>query len=466
MTISPPDGKNSLKAGLPSLEQIALLLRDPAILTLTTVLGADAQLHLVGGSVRDALVGLPTADIDVATILQPQEVMRRLELNGIRVIATGIEHGTVLGIVEEAPIEITTFRKPGNRVSSEYSDTIEEDLRGRDFTINALAVDIASGALVDPHSGFADLTNNVLRAVDDPIVRFSEDPLRIMRMFRFGFASGRHVDAETLRAAVLGKPHLATVSIERIRDEFVKILMQPYAREALLAMVETGIMADVVPECLPAVGFEQNEYHNEDVFGHTLTVVSNAPVNVPLRLAAFFHDLGKPHTLSVGDDGRRHFYLHEMISTKIARAVMQRMKFSKDMTAKVTALVALHMRPLTVGPAGLRRLLRDTGEHFDEWLLLKQADKSSSTSDEDLANDLLAFNDLLKHERERQADPAYGKLQINGDQIKALGVSEGPIVGAILHTLNEELLEHPERNRPEWLLKRAKRLKEKLHDKK
>jgi tRNA nucleotidyltransferase/poly(A) polymerase len=284
-------------------------------------------------------------------------------------------------------------------------------------------------------------------------------------MFRFGFAAGRGVDERTFAAAAKCKEELSSISIERIRDEFVKILLQPYAREALRQMVESGVMQYVVPECLAAVGFEQNEFHNEDVFEHTLTVVTNAPATVPLRLAAFFHDLGKPHTLSVGDDGRRHFYQHEVVSRKIAKSVMQRMKFSSNSIAKVTSLVAHHMRPLSVGPAGMRRLLRDTGEHFDEWLLLKQADRSGSMSTEALEKDLAAFNELLKLELDRRADPLYGKLQITGDDLKLLGVPEGPIIGKILSKLNEELLERPEANTPELLIQRAKDLMEQFSEK-
>jgi tRNA nucleotidyltransferase (CCA-adding enzyme) len=462
MTISPSAGSSSLEAGSQFPKSLQLIWRRDSTRKLLNILGADAALHLVGGAVRDALVGLEVADIDMATILNPLEVTDRLEANGIRVIATGIEHGTVLALVEGDSVEITTFRVPGNRLSNIFSESIFTDLSGRDFTINAIALDVESGAVVDPFSGAQDLAGGILRAVGEASVRFQEDPLRILRMFRFGFAAGRAVEAETFGAAARHAELLSSVSIERIRDEFVKILLQPHAREALLKMVESGVMHYVVPECLPAVGFEQNEHHNEDVFGHTLTVLTNAPATVPLRLAAFFHDLGKPHTLSIGEDGRRHFYLHEVVSRKIAKAVMTRMKFSNSSAAKVTTLVALHMRPLTVGPTGLRRLLRDAGEHFDEWLLLKQADKSSSTTSEDLARDLAAFNELLSAELARQADPLYGKLQINGDQLKSLGVSEGPMIGKILAKLNEELLEKPEKNTPELLRRRALQLMEKF----
>ena len=434
------------------------LRRDGAVAAVARALGEDAKLHIVGGALRDLISGRTHTDLDLATCLPPEHCRSLLEGQGLRTIATGIAHGTLTVLVEERHIELTTFRKPGPREGSAYSDSIEEDLSGRDFTINALAYDLARGALLDPFGGQADLHAAVVRAVGDPAERFREDPQRILRMVRFGPADGRSVDPKTADAAAASANLLGLVSVERIRTELVNILMSRFPRQAFEMLAEIGILAHVIPEMLPAIGCEQNEFHLHDVFQHTLRVMEHTPTEGCLRLVALFHDLGKPHTASQGEDGRRHFYRHEEVSTEIAKQVMRRLRFSNDETKKTALLVQHHMRPLTCGAPGVRRLMRDLDQSIDEWLRFKIADAPPAMSKETFREQYEHFVELLNAEQRRRALPEHGKLAVNGDDLIALGMKPGRRLGNILRDLEELVIEDPERNDRAYLLNKARDL--------
>ena len=408
---------------------------------------------------RDALMGKPCTDLDFATVLPPQTVRERLEATGYRVIDTGITHGTVTVLIDGSPVEVTTFRTPGPRSGSAFSDSIQTDLAGRDFTINAIAVAIDSGTLVDPFSGQADLAAKILRGVGVASERFEEDPLRILRLLRFKAAYNFEIAPETYASAQTLVSQLRSVSVERVRDEFVKLLCATNPVPALRDMVTLGIMDLIIPEAIPSVGFEQNEFHQHDVFEHTIHVVAESENSPLLRLTAFFHDLGKPHTLSVDDDGRRHFYKHELSSEGIAEAVMERLKFSKDQISDVSTLVRLHMRPLDCGAAGIRRLMRDLGPLLDPWMSFKVSDASVTRADKTtIAQQLTGFKNLVATERARTKGSVYGRLAIDGNDLVKLGVKPGKVLGDILRTLDQMVLDNPELNDREQLLERARGL--------
>jgi tRNA nucleotidyltransferase/poly(A) polymerase len=373
--------------------------------------------------------------------------MTKLTNAGIKAIPSGILHGTISAVFsehqltpcfsEKLQIQLTTFRKPGLRASHESSSTIEEDLSGRDFTINALAYEVTSQRLIDPFSGLNDIRGNMVRAVISPQERFNEDPQRIMRMVRFGPAAGRAVEASTLLEAAKFTTRLTEISIERIRDEFFKILLSDYPSQGIRLLKELGILDWLVPEIIPSYNLEQNEFHHEDVFEHTLTVVDHSSKDLHVRLAAFFHDLGKPFTLSTGDDGRRHFYLHEQKSAEIAREVMSRLKCSNADIQEVMLLVAYHMRPIDCGAPGARRLIRDLGSSYDRWRELKIADSPPVMAEDEFRKMLSEFDELITAERARNFTSPYSKLAITGNDILALGVPAGPEVGQLLKALEE-----------------------------
>ena len=430
----------------------------PSLAQIRSALGSDAKLHIVGGTVRDLLLDKPPLEVDLAGALPPEQGLARLQAAGLKVVPTGLKHGTLTIVIDGEHFELTTFRRPSAREESRFADTIETDLSGRDFTINALAYDPERNLLLDPFGGMADLKFARLRAVGSAPERFKEDPLRILRMLRFGPAQGRAVEQETLAAAGEHRRLLSKVSIERITAEFSRILLSPNPRAALRTAQASGIMEEILPEFLPAVGFEQNEFHTQDVFEHSLSVLQAAPPDLILRLAALFHDIGKVHTLSTDASGRRHFYEHEAASARICKDFMTRWRFSNEQISAVNCLIALHMRPLGCGPAGVRRLIKELGPHFERWIAFKIADVPPTVPIAEFEAELARFQEMLEAERERQKGPAYGKLAINGDDLIALGMKPGAELGAVLKRIEDLVIEDPELNQKEILINTLYRL--------
>ncbi|MCB0311471.1 MAG: HD domain-containing protein, partial [Bdellovibrionales bacterium] len=384
--------EKSLSPGAPSsapmsrselTQALREIARTPALQKLLECASDETQLYLVGGSVRDIALGAQQIDFDLASNLAPNQISQYLGAAGHRVIETGLQHGTITALIDSTPIEITTFRQPLPSHPVSYSDNIEIDLSARDFTINAIAFDLKQHRLIDPFDGLSDLANQTLRAVGSPQDRFKEDPLRILRMIRFGPAANRTVEDLTWTAASRQAKTISTVSIERIKEELDKILLGINAPEGFRALAKLNLLELTVPELIPCIGFEQNDFHLHDVFDHTLAVLERCPKdNLALRLTALYHDLGKPSTLSVDPAGNRHFYKHEIISEEICSNRMQALKYSKRLTKQVTRLVRYHMRPIECGPAGVRRLMRDLEEDFDLWQEFKFADKPPVMSDQ------------------------------------------------------------------------------------
>ncbi len=448
----------------PALARLHSYAKTSRVQILQSALGIDADLHIVGGSVREIVRSESTdfenTDLDLATKLWPNEVAKRLESAKIHSILTGERHGTITAVVNSANVEITTFRRPGISALDQdkaFTQTISEDLAGRDFTINALAYSLADGKLLDPYHGHKDLKENILRAVGDAATRFREDPLRLMRMVRFGPASGRVIETATFAAAQRIVSSIHDVSVERVRDELVKILLCPSVSNAFRAVHQLGLLSEILPEFSSTVGFEQNEYHRFDLFEHTLAVIENCPVDKHLRLAALFHDLGKVPTLTIGDDGRRHFYRHEVNSAEMTEEIMTRFKFSNDEISKVSLLVRHHMRPLECGPPGIRRLIKDLNTELEDWVLFKRADSlGAKIQERDIDAAIVEFNAKVKLENERAKSAPFANLTIRGDDLIALGLKPGPIFGSILKELHEAVLDNPELNTKEQLLEMAK----------
>lgn len=460
------------KPGSHSSDQSQLITRlrsfaqTSRVQSLVHALGNDADLHLVGGCVREiaqsANNDYAKTDLDLATKLLPGEVANRLSRAKIHAILTGERHGTITAVVESSNVEITTFRIPGvvgKDVEKSYSNTILEDLSGRDFTINAIAFSINQSSLIDPSAGLKDLADKQLRAVGDPRTRFIEDPLRLLRMIRFGPARGFKVVAATEAAAKELSTSILSVSIERVREELVKILMSKESSAAFRKMHELSLLKVILPEFAATVGFEQNEYHRFDLFEHTLAVIENCPFEKDLRLVALFHDLGKVSTLTVDEEGRRHFYKHEIDSFEMCVKIMERLKFSNDEIKRVSLLVRHHMRPLECGPSGVRRLIRDMGTDLDAWMEFKRADSlGAKVSEQEIATALFEFETKLKVEHERSKSAPFAELAIGGEDLIGLGLKPGPQFGVILQTLHDAVLENPEINHAQSLLALARKI--------
>lgn len=460
MERSPQPGSHSCKP-VRSLDEakgiLARLIESEAIRALRAAL-EPCELFLVGGTVRDAFLKETKTDLDMATNLSATEVRARATTRGLRVVDTGIQHGTVLVVIDGTHIEVTTFRHPSDRDTHHAARDIVTDLSGRDFTINAIAFDIRTGDIIDPCHGIPDLQQGILRAVENPTARLTEDPLRVLRMIRFGDAQGRLIDAGTLEAARQHVATLARVSVERIRVELEHILMSELPDAGIRCLMRIGALPYTIPELIPAVDFEQNRYHIHDVFEHTLSVLKRTPPDRILRWAAIFHDLGKPHTLSVDEDGERHFYAHEVVSNDLCRERMKQLRFSHDDIDRVSAIVRHHMRPLECGPAGVRRTIRDLGDNLARWRTFKEADSSPTIPFSEFARSAESFDALLAAEQKKMEGPAYGRLAISGDDLKSLGVKPGPTMGRILRELEEIVIEDPTKNQKATLRKLAKKI--------
>ncbi|MGQ9677037.1 MAG: CCA tRNA nucleotidyltransferase [Chloroflexota bacterium] len=344
------------------------------------------ELFVVGGAVRDRLLGRESYDLDFATDALPNEIKRLAALAKPQSMYTvGEKFGTIGLVFDGRTVEITTFRAeqyvPRSRKPTvTFGASLQGDLSRRDFTINAIAYDVIRGELLDPFGGIRDLRAGLIRAVGDPAQRFDEDPLRLLRAVRFAAQLGFAIDPQTSQAIVACKDRLRTVSQERIAEELNKILLSPNPAYGARLLVNLGLAEVVLPEIMPMVGLDQGEYHHKDVFEHTLGVLENTPPDLALRWTALLHDIGKPATKAVRD-GRIHFYGHEMVGADMAREALTRLKMDNRTINKVVKLVRMHMRGNLYEPdwtdGAVRRLIREAGDEFDELLMLSRADITS-----------------------------------------------------------------------------------------
>ena len=348
---------------------------------------AGFDLYLVGGPVRDRVIGRTSHDLDFTTGARPNRVKVLARRAGATSIYTvGERFGTIGAVFESGPVEITTFRAESYRPESrkpdvQFGDSLEADLSRRDFTINAMAQDVLSGRIIDPHSGMADLVAGRIRAVGVADARFTEDPLRILRCVRFAAQLGFDIEAGTLKAARRAVGELRHVSAERIGAEFNLILLSPEPGRALVTLLEIGVLGLVMPELIPLQQTEQEERRqHKDVFAHTMRVLSTTRAEPDLRWAALLHDVGKPHTKAVRD-GRIRFFGHEGVGARMARRILRRLKFDGQLTDRVTHIVRLHMRANAYESGwtdgAVRRFILEAGEDLETLIALSRADITS-----------------------------------------------------------------------------------------
>lgn len=368
--------------------------QDDIIMKLAQVFHAhEKDFYLVGGTVRDELLGRPCHDIDGTTNARPEEIKEIVaETNPKHIIPIGEKFGTIQIVYEDdITVEITTYRseryRPGSRHPEvQFGDSLHEDLGRRDFTINAIAKNPLTGHYVDPHMGGKDLQNKIIRAVDDPVQRFKEDPLRMLRAIRLaGQLLDFHIGSMTYFAIVEFSYLIQTVSKERIQEELNKILMQFDPRQNLWNLCGSHLMRYVLPEIEALHGVSQHPHHLFDVFGHTMLVVQVVLPHLELRWAALLHDIAKPQTKSVDEQGHAHFYNHEEVGAEVARDILQRLRFGNDFIDHVTKMIRLHMRVNQYtekwSNASVRRLYADAGDVFDDLLDLAIADGASDRSE-------------------------------------------------------------------------------------
>jgi tRNA nucleotidyltransferase (CCA-adding enzyme) len=298
----------------------------------------------------------------------------------------------------------------------------------------------------------------LIRAVGDSEARFKEDPLRLLRAIRLAAQLDFSIEPATWVSINTNCVLLGLVAIERIRDEFVRLLLSANPKKGLELLRDSGLLEVAFPEIYSFVGFEQNRFHKDDLFDHSIEVVSRTESILTLRLAALLHDIGKPATLSCDPvTADRHFYRHESVGAELSNNFLDRLRFSKSDKAKVHTLVHTHMRPLDAGQSGLRRLLRDTEDLYPQWRQLKEADASSCKMDVTLLQaDLKQFDENMKLVLAGPQVSPLKTLAVNGNDIISLGVEKGPDVGNILRALHEKVLDDPQLNTKEVLLRIAK----------
>lgn len=433
-----------------------------SILQILTQNGFDAC--VVGGCVRDSLLGKKPKDWDVATSAVPEETEKALA--GFPVIETGLKHGTVTVLAASLPVEVTTYRIDGaysdgrrpDRVT--FTRLLREDLSRRDFTINALAFR-RTGELVDEFGGREDLRGRVVRCVGDPDLRFREDGLRILRALRFASVLDFSIDAETSRSIHENRAMLDGIARERIRAEFVQLLCGPGAERVLRDWRD--VIAQFIPEITASFGFLQNNpHHVYDVWEHTLKSVSAAPPDPVLRLTMFLHDLGKPLCYTEDKNGVGHFYGHAAKSASMAGAILKRLRFDRKTEETVAMLVRRHDLPLFDDEKSLRRRLNRLGEtNLNRLLTVRAADTlAKSPEDRNRLGQLDRTRAALERILSERQCFSLRDLAVHGGDLIAAGVPEGEEVGRTLRALLGAVIDGKCPNEREKLLQYAKRRKE------
>jgi tRNA nucleotidyltransferase (CCA-adding enzyme) len=423
------------------------------------------EAYIVGGCVRDLLLGKTPADWDVTTDAKPEEVQKIFP----RVVPTGIQHGTVTVLMSGKPFEVTTFRGEGAYSDGRRPDSVEfvrditADLARRDFTVNAIAFDPDDERIIDPYEGRKDIERRVIRAVGVPLERFREDGLRVLRAARFTATLEFELDPETERAIAPSLDVFKKVSQERVRDEWVKAMKATRPSRAFDVMRTSGILAITCPEMLEGVGMEQNKWHTYDVWKHGMECLDACVGDPVLRIAAVLHDVGKPRSRAFSDKTKDWtFYDHERIGAEIADPICLRLRFSNDDRTRIVHLVANHLFHYTDewNDATVRRFIRRIGkERLEDLWALNEADVRAKGRE---PPDLHALTALKAHAaRVIAAGDALSTrdLVINGhDLIKEIGLAPGPVIGKVLTALLEEVLADPAKNDRDTLLALARKI--------
>ena len=413
------------------------------------------QAFLVGGAIRDALLGSQAKDWDVATNATP-EMIRDLFPN---ITSFYLKHGTVTLVIRGRHFEVTTFRASKGSIGSR----LEEDLAHRDFTFNAMAYDIINNKIVDPFGGMQDIKQKVVRAVLSPLERFSEDPLRMMRAIRFSLELGYSIEPDTLIAVKTMSQTIDKVAIERVRDELLRMLVSRKASVGLNLMRRTGILERVLPELVEGYRKRQNNFHKFTIYRHILETVDSIERDPVLRLSALFHDIAKPRVREKSN-GRWRFFGHAAESAELTRDIMVRLKFSTEWVTRVASLVANHMFDYKqdLSDKAIRRFIKRTGSgNVDDLIKLRKADDLAHGWGKDFENQIEEFKKRIHAQIKKSSAFTLSDLAVNGhDVMRIMGLQPGPKVGQILNQLLEAVVERPENNQKDRLIEVLEDMKE------
>ncbi len=417
---------------------------------------AGFEAYAVGGCVRDSLLGRTPDDWDITTSAAPEQVKALFH----RTVDTGLAHGTVTVLMEKEGFEVTTYRVDGDYEDGRhpkevtFTASLSEDLKRRDFTINAMAYNPRTG-LVDLYEGIRDLQEKTIRCVGDAKERFSEDALRILRAVRFSAQLGFSVEKKTKEALALLAPNLKYVSAERIQTELLKLLVSPHPDYLRLAY-EAGITAQFLPELDAAMKTEQNTPHHCYTVGeHTLQSLLFVRADKVLRLTMLLHDLGKPVVKKTDENGRDHFKLHGAESERLAKTILRRLKFDNDTIGKVCRLVRWHdYRPKPEMKEVREAIYRIGEDLFPLYLEVQRADvlAQSRYRREEKLSRLAAVGECYREICEKGQCVSLKMLAVTGKDLIAAGIAPGPHLGELLEKLLQRVLEEPELNHKEALL--------------
>ncbi len=437
-------------------------------LIIKTLNEAVFEAYVVGGCVRDLVLGNEPQDWDVTTNATPEKIQELFPEHvyentfGTVAVKTGSENSTL------ALIEVTPYRIEGKYTDKrhpdevKFADKLEDDLSRRDFTINSLAMDI-EGTIIDPFHGQKDIESKIIRTVGDPEQRFNEDALRLLRAVRFASVLGFTIDPETQTTIKKNAEWLRAISKERIRDELVKIIESDNAHAGVLLLEELGLLEYIIPELREGIGVEQNLHHIYTVWEHlafALKYTVEKNYALAIRLGALFHDIGKPRSKR-GEGRNSTFYGHEVIGARMVAGIMDRLKFPKDISEKIIKLVRYHMFYYNVDEvteSSVRRLLVNVGqENVEDLLKIREADRIGSGRPKAVPYKLRHLKyiiDKVSH------DPISVKmLKVNGEDVmKELNITGSPKVGLILNSLLAEVLDDPSKNIKDHLVERIHEL--------
>jgi tRNA nucleotidyltransferase (CCA-adding enzyme) len=433
------------------------------------------EAYLVGGCVRDLLLGRKPKDWDVTTNANPEQIQNLYP----KTVYENV-YGTVAVIDEETTdptvrnIEVTPYRLETGYSDRrhpdqiKFSDKLEDDLKRRDFTINAIAISVSNGAIkdiIDLYNGFADLKDKVIRTVGEAEARFTEDALRIMRAVRLSVELGFTIEKSTFSALMSLSSHIKDISMERVRDEFTRIILSPQPKRGIEMLHETGVLKHVIPELEESIGIEQRGVHKYDVWEHLLRSLQCAADKewpLDIRLAALFHDISKPKTREFSREaGSYTFFGHEVVGSRETRKILERLKFSRVIIEKVCKLVRWHMffsDTEQISLSAVRRMVANVGrENIWDLMNVRVCDRIGTGRPKENPYRLRKYKAMVE---EAMTDPVtVSMLKVDGKMImEHAQITAGPKIGQMLHALLEEVLDDPKLNTEEYLLKRTKEL--------
>jgi tRNA nucleotidyltransferase (CCA-adding enzyme) len=418
------------------------------------------EAYVVGGCVRDSLMGIEPHDCDITTSALPEQTER--VFGGCKVIETGIKHGTVTVLCEGNPVEITTFRTDGQYLDGRHPESVSftrslsEDLSRRDFTVNGIAFSPKSG-YCDLFGGREDIRRGIIRCIGDPDKRFNEDALRIMRALRFAAVLGFEIEERTSEAVRENRHLLEKVSAERIFEELKKLLCGKNAERVLTEFPE--VFAEIIPELAPEIGYEQgSKYHDSTLWVHSARAVGAAESSEALRLAMLLHDIGKPACKSADENGECHYYGHAAVSAEMSDGILRRLKCSNALRERVCGIIRYHDMPIELSDKFIRRQLSRRGDLFGDILLAHIADDSAKKPE--CAERIPMYRQAIEAAARISAEKpclTAKSLAVDGNDLRAI-VEPSPKMGAILKQLLDEVIDGSLPNEKPALIERAREL--------